>query len=249
MITNFDKIKNEFQRIKSLGFVKNNRPNNKDGGIGNTFEDYLGVLENNIKDADFLGFEVKSQREFTSSYISLFTKSPTQPKSANRYLKDTFGKGDSEFPELKALHNSIFANKWNTLYNQYKLKLEIDRENEKMILLVNDNEDVLISNIVSWNFIALQKTMKKMSSLFVVSAEIKIIDNEQYFYFNKAKIYLDLNFNKFLELLENGLIMFDIRIGVYKSGKRIGNPHDHGSGFRIKKENIEQLYNQIFELE
>ena len=50
-------IISEFQRIKNLGFVKSNRPNNRDGGIGNTFEDYLGVQENNLREADFEGFE------------------------------------------------------------------------------------------------------------------------------------------------------------------------------------------------
>ena len=47
---NTDKIKAEFYRIKKMGFVQNTRPNNRDGGIGNTFEDLLGVKENNKKD-------------------------------------------------------------------------------------------------------------------------------------------------------------------------------------------------------
>ena len=40
-VKNIDKIVSEFERIRDLGFLPNNRPNNKDGGIGNTFEDYL----------------------------------------------------------------------------------------------------------------------------------------------------------------------------------------------------------------
>lgn len=32
------------------------------------------------------------------------------------------------------------------------------------------------------------------------------------------------------------------RIGSYKSGRNIGKPHDHGSGFRIKEYNICKLY-------
>ena len=49
-----EKVSNEFKRIKALGFIPSNRPNNKDGGIGNTFEDHLGVLENNLKDLQAL---------------------------------------------------------------------------------------------------------------------------------------------------------------------------------------------------
>jgi len=36
--------------------------------------------------------------------------------------------------------------------------------------------------------------------------------------------------------------MFDIRIGVYHSGKSAGRTHDHGSGFRIKRENFNEIY-------
>ena len=104
---NVDKIVNEFKRIKKKGFIPNNRPNNKDGGIGNTFEDHLGVKENNLKDADFIGFEVKSKRIFNESYLSLFSKSPSAPKGANRILKDKFGEErDLEFVGLKKLYAS-----------------------------------------------------------------------------------------------------------------------------------------------
>lgn len=70
---NLGKLKKVFNRIKKLGFVKCTRPNNTDGGIGNTFEDLLGVAKNNKKEADFKVFEVKSKRLFNSSFVSLFT--------------------------------------------------------------------------------------------------------------------------------------------------------------------------------
>jgi hypothetical protein len=39
--------------------------------------------------------------------------------------------------------------------------------------------------------------------------------------------------------------MFDIRIGVHNSGKNIGRTHDHGSGFRVKKENVSELFDEV----
>lgn len=39
--------------------------------------------------------------------------------------------------------------------------------------------------------------------------------------------------------------MYDIRIGAYGSGKKLGKPHDHGSGFRIKENNLVNLYSNI----
>ena len=84
--------------------------------------------------------------------------------------------------------------------------------------------------------------------MFFVSASSEKSDGIEYFHFNSAKVFLDFDFDKFLTALEKGYIMFDIRIGSYKSGKNFGKPHDHGSSFRVKRENIEQLYKQVFEL-
>ena len=112
----------EFNRIKNLGYVKSRRSNNT--GIGKTFEDYLGVTENNDKLPDFAGFEVKSQRALTSSYLTLFTKSPTGPVGANTYLRDTYGEFYEEYPTLKRLHTSIFSERFNT-YKYLHLKLKI----------------------------------------------------------------------------------------------------------------------------
>lgn len=248
MSLDFNKINSEFLRIKNLGFVKSNRTAKNDGAIGNTFEDYLGVRENNLKDPDFAGFEVKSKRELTSSYLSLFTKSPSAPKGANAYLKNNFGKPDEDFPEVKKLNSSVFAHRWNSLYEKNKLKLDVRHNEEKIVLLVNDINDNLVSDNVYWSFADIQKASKKISSLFFVSATSKKEDGIEYFHYNSAKVFLDFDFNKFLVAVEKGYIMFDIRIGSYKSGKNFGKPHDHGSSFRVKRENIEQIYTRVFEI-
>lgn len=241
VLGNLNKIKYEFERIKNLGFVKSNRVNNKDGGIGNTFEDYLGVDENNLKDPDFEGFEVKTQRQLTSSYITLFSKSPTFPKGANAILKDKFGEvRDENFPDLKKLYASIFGNRWSEVYGKHMMKLEVDYSNEKLFLYTKSNS--IIFNEVYWDFNELKKGLSKLDKLFVVSAEQKKIDNTLHYHYNKGKVFLDIDFEKFLHILNTGLIQFDIRIGVHKSGKNYGKPHDHGSGFRIKKESLFNLF-------
>ena len=122
-----EELKKEFLRIKAQGFVLNTRPNNKDGGIGNTFEDLLGIKENNLSEADFRGIEIKSQRLFNSSFISLFTKAPSYPKKANNYLRETYGEiRKEEHSDKKVLYCSIFGNREATVYEKYKIKLQID---------------------------------------------------------------------------------------------------------------------------
>ena len=55
-------IINEFNRIKALGYLKSRRTHNT--GIGKTFEDYLGVDENNNKAPDFAGFYNRQIKKF-----------------------------------------------------------------------------------------------------------------------------------------------------------------------------------------
>jgi hypothetical protein len=239
---NKDLIVSEFMRIKSLGYVKSSRPNNRDGGIGNTFEDHLGVQENNLREADFEGFEIKSKRQFNTSYLTLFSKSPTHPVGANGILKDKFGEyRDPNFSQLKKLYASIFGHRESLVYEKYLMKLDVVYPSKILNLKVKDEFQNSYDD-VSWSFVELAQASSKMKHLFVVFATEKTINGETYYHYQNAEIYLNFNFDKFLKSIENGKIMFDIRIGVHKTGKNFGKAHDHGSGFRVKKENISELY-------
>ncbi len=239
---NLNRIKKDFERIKKKGFVKSTRPNNKDGGIGNTYEDLLGVIENNLKEADYLGFEIKSKRKNNSSYISLFSKSPSFPKGANSYLREKYGEvRDPSHPDRKKLNTSVFGNRYTTVYGKYKMKLEINYNEKRLYLNIYSLDEKLIENIY-WTFEDLKKASSKMKDLMLVFAETKKIKDETFFHYNNAEIYKNFLFEKFLKSIENGSIMFDIRIGVYNSGKNVGKTHDHGSAFRIKKEDFKNLY-------
>lgn len=243
-----NKLKKEFYRIKQLGYVENTRPKNNDGGIGNTFEDLLGVEENNKKEADFEGIEIKSQRYFSGSFISLFTKSPDYPKKANSYLRETYGEvRDESHPEKKKLYASIFGNKYSEVYSKYKMKLNVNREAQKIELEIRDLEDNVL-DIVTWDFETIQKASEKLKDLCLVFAEEKKENDVKYCHFIKANIYYNFDFNNLLDEIEKGNIQFDIRIGVYNSGKNYGKTHDHGSGFRIKRENFRNLYSSYEEI-
>lgn len=69
----------------------------------------------------------------------------------------------------------------------------------------------------------LQKVMKKkLKNLFYVKADTKTDKKgNEYFHFNKAEIYEKPSFEKFWDLIDKGLIMYDIRIGSYQSGIKI----------------------------
>lgn len=241
-MTEINNLRKKLIEIKKFGWIDNQRPNNKDGGIGNTFEDLLGIKENNKKTADYKGIEIKCKREFNSSYISLFSKSPSSPYRANTYLREKYGEyRDENHPEKKKLYASIFGHRDSIVYEKYKMNLKVNKHFKNLELIIKDlNENQL--DKVEWTFESLIKASFKIRTLLLVITETRKHDNKTQFYYSKAELYNEFNFEKFLDCIELGYIQFDIRIGVYSSGKSFGKTHDHGSGFRVKHENLIKLY-------
>ena len=241
-LENKDFIISKFKEVKSLEYVPSNRANNT--GIGKTFEDYIGVVENNLDEPDLAGFEIKSHRGASCSYVTLFTKSPSFPKRANAYLKDKFGTPYEDAPSINSLHTSMFANSYNTYMKKYSFKLLNNPVAKTILIGVFDlNTKELLDCSVGYTYQDIQKALtKKLKNLLYVTAQTKKEGGKELFYFNKADIYTEPSFERFISLLTDGKIMYDIRIGSYKSGPKYGMPHDHGSGFRILEANIRLLY-------
>lgn len=249
-MTNKEKIIEAFYRVKALGWVKSHRSNNT--GIGKTFEDCIGVVENNLNEPDLFGFEIKAHREESSSYVTLFTKSPSFPKKgANAYLKDRFGEFYPD-SEMKKLHTSIFATCFNSFMGKYSFRL-INRPSEERIYIgvytLGGSEELDCS--VYYTYSDIEAALRdKLHNLFYVGAQRKHNeDGTESFLFESAKIYTSPSLSRFLQMLEEGEIMYDIRMGAYGSGRNFGKPHDHGSGFRIKEHNIVKLYQEKEEIE
>ena len=232
----------EYKKVKALGWVKSNRKNNT--GIGKTFEDYIGVVENNLEEPDLAGFEIKSHRAEATSYVTLFTKAPNFPNQANAYLNSRFGTPYDDNPGLNKLHTSMFATRFNTYGGRYSFRLINDRASRVLKIGVYDiNTHQLIDDRAGYTYESLDTVLhKKLKNLFYVSAERRYRGYSEEFYFNHAEIYTNPSLEKLLELIDQGLIMYDIRIGSYQSGPKYGMPHDHGSGFRILEHNIHLLY-------
>lgn len=245
MRNNRDYIIEKFRQVKQLGFVPSNRRHNT--GIGKTFEDYVGVVENNLDRPDLAGFEIKTHREASQSYVTLFTKSPSFPARANNYLKNTYGTPYDDNPELRNLHTSMFASRFNTYKGLYSFRLINDRDNRVLKIGVYDISDKrLIDDSAGYTYDCLDKKLKKkIKNLLYVTAETDVRDGVELFHFNRAAIYTEPSLEKFLDLVDRGLIMYDIRIGSYKSGKNYGKAHDHGSGFRIMEPNVRLLFAQM----
>lgn len=249
MESNKEKMIARFRAVKAMGYIPSHRTN--DTGIGKTFEDCVGVIENNIDAPDLFGFEIKAHRENSSSYVTLFTKAPSFPDGANAILKTKFGTPYENNPLLNRLHTSMFADKGNTYENKYSFQLFIDKEKEQILIQVTDlHTGNLLDNSVGYTFADIKDVLtKKLENLFYVSARSDKKGRKEKFLFHKAEIYQHPSIERFIQLLQEGKIMYDIRIGSYQSGASYGKPHDHGSGFRIMPQSLKELFSNYEEVE
>ena len=237
------KFRDQFLNIKSKGYIKSHRSNNT--GIGKTFEDLMSVKENNIPDVDFMNLiEIKTKRKDSESMLTLFTKSPDYPPQINTYLRDRYGMID-EKNNLKKLHTTISATKYNTFGDEIGFKLECRDDEEKIYILIHEQSTgKIIDHSVYYTYQTLRDIIsKKCANVAYVSAESRINkDGIEEFKFTSVELLTGFTFEKFLKGVKSGKIKYDIRIGSYKSGKSYGKAHDHGSGFRIEKREIHSFF-------
>lgn len=234
-----EEFKKDFHKVREQGWIKSMRSHNT--GIGKTFEESMGIIENNSQDVDYKGFlEIKSKRALSESMLTLFTKTPSFPKKANKYLRENFGTKKDNEPS--SLHTTISHSNFNSYKKKYGFKLEI--KNRKIsILIKNLKLNELVDYEVYYTFEDLKKIINnKCRNIAFIFAQHKKENEGEYFKFQSAKLLTGMNFEKFLEGVEKGIIVYDIRIGVYKTGKKKGQTHDHGSAFRIQKKKIEEFF-------
>jgi len=220
-----EEIKAELLEIKEMGFISSERFH--DTGIGHTLEQWLDLKENNIALPDFGDLELKTHRIQSNSYITILTKAPSGVK--NRDLLERFGYPRESNGKM-VLHQMIYLDKQNkrgfTLrYDQESQNLNLYKCGE---LLGYYSREQLI-----------EKFNEKISDgvILVLAKSRKSETGVEEFHYVEALILKGFDFDEYLKC-----IYYDIRIGRYPDGR----PHDHGSGFRVKKADLENIF-QIYE--
>jgi len=252
-MVSIERVHSEFNRIKEMGYVLSDRPyaEKNDGALGNTFESILGVTENNLKEADFEGWECKSQRKHTSSASSLFTCKPDFPEKGDGYMRENWGvpDPDGDYPNIKVFRTSVYAHRFSVVYEKYKMRLEIDDDNEKLKLILCDLNEKIVDDCVYWSFNSLKQASSKLKNTFVVTADEKVIDGKIHFKFLTGKVFLGFNFQSLIELIRDGKARYDNRLGIYRSGKNQGKEHNHGGGIRlVNSEYYKDLFDNYVDL-
>ncbi|SCG86933.1 MvaI/BcnI family restriction endonuclease [Methanobacterium congolense] len=235
-------FKKDFSVIKEKGWVESHRKH--DTGIGKTFEDLIGIVENNNYLADYQGIlELKASRILSESMVTLFTKAP-QPRGINSLMREKYGNPDPKADGLKTIHTTFSALKFNNFVKNYGFKLEINESERRIYILVKNLKTGEIEDTdIYYEFDTLKTIIEnKCKYIAHINAESKKLDGKEYFRFKECYLLTGLTFEKFIQLIKEGLILYDIRIGVFRSGKNKGKTHDHGSGFRFKKNNLEEIF-------
>lgn len=224
-------IKEKLKEIKEKGFIKSLRKDNT--CICYTLEELLGIKENNIGEPDFtynsLKVELKAQRKKAGSRITLSTKSPLWDPLRDREIITKLGYTDKK--GRKAL----------------KITLKIDEFNPKgFILKLNKEKDKLeifhkeFGVTCYFKFSELVKAVKtKMyENLLLVLADKEKEVEEESFHYTEAYLFSDFDENNFEKLLIDGKIVWEFRMHLKESGFA----RDHGSGLRISRKHLGDLF-------
>lgn len=236
----------KFKKISNKGWIEGKSKSL--GNIGLTFEHELGKKADSMFFPDYYGIEIKCSTRFSRYPLSLFSVAfdgPTFPE-INRIIQK-YGYYDKVFKDKKVLNTNINCVTKTILNNNYSFKLEIDKKEEKIFLCVYNLNNKLIEK-KSFIYLDTIKThlFTKFNTLAYVKASKKVLNNNEYFRYYELSLYKLKTFDTFLDLLNKGVIDVCLIARIGKSGNDIGKYKNKNLLFKIKKENIEKLFNKIY---
>jgi hypothetical protein len=245
--------------IRNMGWIKTSRTGNA-GNVGNTLEDLLGIQENNLPIPNAAEWELKTQRENTTSLTTLFhvEPSPRAIKFVPCVFLQLYGWKHKKAGDLYPVGEMSFRQTIHGLkHSDRGFIVNIDRVNEKVIISfdhtkVDERHSKWLSNVKEkvglgelspqpyWGFNDLSsKAGTKLLNCFFVQAKSKIENSIEYANYTTIKMLKQFSFDKFLDLIEKGniLIDFDARTG-----------HNHGTKFRMRQNCLPLLYNEFIDI-
>lgn len=245
MKENFNTLNTKFEAIREKGWIM--IPRKGFGEVGMKFEKELGLSNNDFPIADFNGIEIKVKNKNSNYPISLFSCTCDGPELYElKRIVQKFGICYTDNSDTKLLYITLSGRYFSYWGKYLKMKLHVDRRKKKVYILISHANGKIIEKRAFWEFSTLQGILeRKLLFLCVVTSESSFINKTRFTRFINAE-YLKLrNFDKFIELIENGMIFVNIKFGVYKSGQKKGKSYDHGTAFQIKKIALYNLYEKF----
>jgi len=224
-------IRSKLRDIKEKGFIKSLRKNNT--GIGYTLEELLKIKESNIGEPDFtykgLKVELKTQRKQASSRVTLSTKSPIWKPLRDREIINKLGYIDKE--GRKALKITLKVDG----FNPKGFKLNLDEKKDRLEIV---HKSFGVTCYFKYSELIETVKTKLYENLLLVLANKKKENEEEYFHYVEAFLFSDFDEDNFKNLLIEGKIIWEFRMHLKESGFA----RDHGSGLRISRKYLGDLF-------
>lgn len=245
MKSNIRLLKDKFNEIKDIGWIESKRKGYT--GIGYTFEQLINKKEENLPIPDFADVEIKTIKKYSKNKIHLFNLTPDGDfLFPIKRVLNILGYPDKSFHNFKILNNEFNTAEFTKIGYYKKAKISVNREKQKIELIGYDNNNNNLNLNISWSFNSLENRINtKIKKLAIITANSKNINNVEFFKYENIEFYLLNDFDKFIKLIEQGIINITFKIGVFKNGKRYGQIHDHGTDFSININDIKKLYTKI----
>lgn len=237
----------KFIDIRNKGYIETVRSGST--GVGITFETQLGKKEDCKQIPDYYGIEIKTQRAYSKSYITLFGMSPHGSTTNEvKRLVTKYGYIYSHDSKTKHLYSDVRCNNFSRTGIHYYFKLKIDKVNKKVILQIYDKNKRIINEDSYWNFNEIKELLyKKMTYLAYVKAWRKFSEGREYFKYFDIKFYVLKTFEEFVLLLEQEHIRVMIAINSINIGKGKEITSSHKISFEIDPNYLNHLF-YIYEI-
>lgn len=249
MEENFNDIINEFKRINKLGYIKGIN-NNLMNSAGLTFESLLGKKADSIYFPDYKNTEIKTTQRFSRYPITLFTSSFDGPNlfEANDLLNQ-YGRYDKEFINAKILITPLKFKEKVSIHDYY-FELDMDMNQEILFINIYDTNFNFLKKRGIVNFKTLKdKLTTKLQNLCVIYASKKKIENDLFFRYYKIECYKLKNFDYFISLITEQKINISLSLRISRSGEYKGKNRNKNLVFSINKNNLELLFDKIYDYE
>lgn len=251
-----EELVEEMHKIEALGWLENDNPNN-DGTPGDMLEAILGIPTNNLPIADASGWELKTQRQETSSLISLSHKEPKprEERIVPKILLPLYGWRHEKAGTLYPDNELSFRMTMNgATFTDRGFKFRVNRETQRIEIIFDSSmvaprhkdwldsvkERVGLGPLPVtpyYDFTDLYLTIgRKFLNTLYVRFETKKENGKTFIHYNEAYFLEGADIQKFIEMLENGIVKieFDARTG-----------HNHGTKFRMYFKDTPSAYNKV----
>ena len=243
MNENINKLIKEFKKIKYTGFIEGINKNKNAGGI--ILEKLLNCGADELCYPDYNGIEIKAIRDYDDAGIELFNDTPSGPYiNTTQWLTEKYGYPDKKWKGKKSLKGNINAVEKRKigLFNSYKLKMD----KKRIVLEIYNYYGKKINEDLYWDYFWLKKKLETKLNYFALINTTRIYSRGKYYFnYNKMNIYKLKDFETFINLIKDGTIIIVLKYGYHNTGLKKGKFHDHGTSFRIKKNDLYKLFDLI----